>query len=1002
MDLNNDLIDLLAERLAVLDIKGNIISINKAWQDFVQTNALPNKLDSSVIGASYFTVCNYSRFMSDEALLFANGIKSVMEGEAESFEMEYEWHSPNGKKFWFLGSVKRLNTSEGFLVVTHTDITKWKLAERTSNTSNLLLHQETKILTSISDSMAIFLQSHNIEKAVEPILQRVALETRSQFTGLGFLVDNLKLQVITNSGQLIEITKAMGEEVIQKGVNFETSPFDQKLAYLVIKTFSTSSIQIENQALSRSINPLGLEVEQMYRLRNFISIPIKCQEVVTSVLILANKSIAYSSKDLEFLDPVRKALGIIYDSHNHIESEKKLENQQKFSQQELLRRARQQSVLVRLGRQALLEADISKLMDYFIDTIREILTIDCCFILEFDKENTLFLRQESFGLNKELISFDPNSPNFISINSTSLIDTLLSVTGPLIIDDLETDIRFTIPKLFKSQEFVSGVSVVLYINNEVYGFLCAFTRTKRLFTSNEANFLQTIAHTLVTSIKRHQDEEKLLEHLKLIDASHDGIIACDLKEKVVFWSKGASNLYGVSKENSIGMPIASLIGNQDPDLTSHITSIVLKSGQWIGEITSQKSNGDEMVVLSHWTLIYDNFEMPKAFLLVNTDITEKKKLETQFLRAQRMENLGSLASGIAHDLNNLLTPIMLSLDLLKRRADERSMRIIERVESSTKRGSEMVKQILSFAKGIESSQTLISLQNILDELLNIIKVSFPNTIRIYPNCSSKIWPVLANATQIFQILMNLCVNARDAMPEGGLLTITVKNLVLEYSEEFKEIKEPTPFVQISVADSGVGISTELINKIFEPFFTTKQANGTGLGLAMVADIVHAHKGIIRVNSQINKGTTFSIYLPAISDDDIKNALGRDKESLVGNNQSILLVDHEISTLEITKTTLETYNYKVLSTNNGSEAITIYFDQQKHISAVIVDMSVPEIDGAIIITSLKTLDPNVKIIATTSDKNTYSNVDSLSVSVKKIAKPYTAETLLKALKEILSK
>ncbi|MBI4852642.1 MAG: PAS domain S-box protein [Acidobacteria bacterium] len=1118
---NNVLLDLLPQRLAILDTIGNIITVNKAWEDFAKIH--PLSIESLVTNTSYLTACSKVSSPNNQYTLhFVQGITSVIKGERESFEMEYGYHTSN-EEFWFLATAKRTNnTDSAVVVIVHTDISKQKIAEKKANReinysfqvlelsgdavivinkkqeicffnnnsekifgyskketlgkpfnililgkfhsvfnkyveqfisspkpfqysdnrqgliglrkdrsefladiaiSKLFSHQElfltlvvrdiseqkitnnqlqeqTTILSSISESMATFLQAHDLKKSLQPILQTISKVTKSQFAALGFFPDNLKLQVITNTNEMIEVetNRAMFKEIEDDVRDFEDISLERQLFYLISKTLSTSLTQIK----SAEIKNLNLSyTSEILKLRNFISMPIKCQNAITSVLVLANSSFAYEQENIKLLEPAIEVLGIIYDSYQHIQQKTKLENQQKLTQQELLTRARQQSLLVRLGRQALLEVDVSKLMEYFINAIKEVLTIDCCFILEFDKDNTLCLRPESFGLIKNSSSSDSTSLSVASVNSNSLVNMLLGSTGPLIIDDIETDLRFNIPIFFKLQNFTSGISVVLYIDNEVFGFLGAFTRTKRLFTSNEANFLQTIAHTLVTAIKRKQDEDRLGEHLKLIDASNDAIIACDLKQKIVFWSRGASSLYGIDRERALGASIAELITNQDFGLINNIIDTVLSSNEWVGEITSQDINGNDMVILSHWTLIYDNFKNPKTFLLVNTNITEKKKLETQFLRTQRMENLGSLASGIAHDLNNLLTPIMLSLDLLKKRADERSMRLIERVESSTKRGSEMVKQILSFAKGIETNQTTINLQNVLDELLNMIKVSFPQSIRVYSNYSPKTWLVLANATQIFQVLMNLCVNAREAMPEGGILTITVKNELLDDLEEFNELKEATPFVQISISDTGVGINTEHVKKIFEPFFTTKGANGTGLGLAMVASIIEKHKGFIRVNSQLNKGTTFSIYLPAISDEETKQSFTKKNESLVGNNQSILLIDSEISTLEISKTTLEAYNYRVLPASNGADAVAIFFDNHQHVDAVIIDMFVVELDSAIVISSLKKANPRVKIIVTSNDLSVYTKLDTLSVTVKKLTKPYTAEAILKSLKEILS-
>jgi hypothetical protein len=313
----------------------------------------------------------------------------------------------------------------------------------------------------------------------------------------------------------------------------------------------------------------------------------------------------------------------------------------------------------------------------------------------------------------------------------------------------------------------------------------------------------------------------------------------------------------------------------------------------------------------------------------------------------------------------------------------------------------MIKQIISFAKGIESTQTAINIHHILDELLNIIKISFPSNIRVYLANSPDLWLVSANATQIFQVLMNLCVNAKEAMFEGGLLTITTKNVFIDDLEAFKEINAPAPFLQISISDSGTGISPELIKKIFEPFFTTKGNKGTGLGLAMVAGIVEKHKGFIRVESQIGKGTTFSIYLPAIKEE-IKEFLNKNEENLLlGNNQSVLLLSSEASTLKISKTILEAYGYRVFLASNVSEVTRGCFDTHQFIDVIIVDMLTTELKIINIFSLLKTINPNLKVIIASKELDSLSSIDSTFVPVKKVTKPYTAETLLKALKEILS-
>jgi len=372
-----------------------------------------------------------------------------------------------------------------------------------------------------------------------------------------------------------------------------------------------------------------------------------------------------------------------------------------------------------------------------------------------------------------------------------------------------------------------------------------------------------------------------------------------------------------------------------------------------------------------------------------------------------MESIGTLAGGIAHDLNNILTPIMLSIDMLKTTSsDPKTVKILQTIEVSAKRGADIVRQVLSFARGLEGQRIEVQPKHLLKDLESIIKDTFPKDIQLHFSVPNDTWTILGDPTQVHQILMNLCVNARDAMPHGGSLTIDVENCVLDaqFSAMSPEAK-PGRYVNISVTDTGSGIPPDVLDKIFEPFFTTKELNkGTGLGLSTVLAIVKSHEGIVNVYSEPGKGTTFKVYLPAMELSAQAKVNESDQTALPrGNGEIILVVDDEASILVITSQTLQAFGYQVLTATDGAEAVALYAQRRNEIAVVLTDMMMPVMGGEAVIRVLTRINPAIKIIAASG---LCANVNLARVPGSGVehflTKPYTAGALLKTLRAILEK
>jgi PAS domain S-box-containing protein len=500
-----------------------------------------------------------------------------------------------------------------------------------------------------------------------------------------------------------------------------------------------------------------------------------------------------------------------------------------------------------------------------------------------------------------------------------------------------------------------------------------------------------------------QNAERIAEQAALLDKAQDAILVRDLNHQILYWNRSAERLYGWTTDEVLGKSIQELL-YRDPKAFLAATEETITAGEWTGELQQVRKNGQVLTVECRWTLVRDNDGRPKSILAINTDITERKKLEQQFLRAQRMESIGTLAGGIAHDLNNVLSPIMMSIDLLKiNEVNEKRLGILNTIETSTKRGADMVKQVLSFARGVDGQQLEVALVPLLKEVEKIANETFLKNIEVRGKFPSDLWTVEGDPTQLHQVLINLCVNARDAMPLGGTLTIAASNLRMdEHYVAMNLDARVGPYVAIQVEDTGVGMSPEVVERVFEPFFTTKElGKGTGLGLSTTLAIIKSHGGFVRVYSEVGVGTRFHIYLPAHTVNRVQEQDIVSEDLPRGNGELVLLVDDEAAVRQITRETLEAFGYRVMLAADGAEATAHFASCKDEIALVLTDMMMPVMDGPTMIPILMRINPQIPIIAASGLNANGMVAKAANSGVKHfIPKPYTAETLLKTLKAVL--
>ncbi len=506
------------------------------------------------------------------------------------------------------------------------------------------------------------------------------------------------------------------------------------------------------------------------------------------------------------------------------------------------------------------------------------------------------------------------------------------------------------------------------------------------------------------SRKRREADGRLREQASLLDKARDAIIATDLEHRIAYWNASAERLYGWKADEVFGRRLDELGLGFDAAKFAAAHTQLFATGEWRGDFRLRTRSGEIVLVESTWSLVVENGE-PRSILAIDTDVTERKKLETQLVRAQRMESIGTLAGGIAHDLNNVLTPILLSIDMLAATAShEEDRQLIEKTRASASHGAALVQQLLAFARGADAKRTKLDPSVAITELRGLIRQSLPANVHLVVCTEERPTFIAADATQFNQVLINLCLNARDAMPDGGSIEIATKKVNVDAAlARANPGVQPGAYVRVSVIDTGTGIPPAIQEKIFDPFFTTKPAGkGTGLGLSMVAGIMKSHGGFVQIESEVGRGATFHLFFPALPGE--VPALRRDGPTAkpTGGGETILLIDDEPMVRDTLKLLLQRASYRVITAEDSGRGLAAFDSHRDAIALVISDMMLPDGSGMDVIKELRRRAPKLPAIAISGmmASGAYDGLLKLEPRVQCLTKPLAPSVLFAAVRSAL--
>ncbi|OPY70849.1 MAG: Blue-light-activated protein [Syntrophorhabdaceae bacterium PtaU1.Bin034] len=562
---------------------------------------------------------------------------------------------------------------------------------------------------------------------------------------------------------------------------------------------------------------------------------------------------------------------------------------------------------------------------------------------------------------------------------------------------------------------------------EVMGTLSFGTRSRETFTDEDLSLMKAVTDQVAVAMVRMKNAEalrkahdeleervrdrtvELRRQADLLDLAHDAIFVCDLRGTIIFWNAGAEKLYGWSRREACGAVSQDLLQTTFPEAYRVILARVIRDGRWEGELRHRKKDGNEIRVLSRWRLQRDGEGQPVALMETNTDITEQRRLEQQLRQTQKIESIGTLAGGIAHDFNNILAAIIGFSEMAKDRTPRElpTWRYMERVFNAGVRGRDLVKQILMFSRQAEQEKRPLQLGSVVKETVKLLRASLPATVDIRTNVNKESGFVLADLTQMQQVVMNLCTNAAFAMRQkGGKMVIDLSDFAFSSQEKapYPDLA-PGSYVKLTVSDTGEGMTPAVAERIFDPFFTTKpKGEGTGLGLSVVHGIVTSHGGAITVSSEPGEGSTFDIYLPKYQEDQSETSGNGDGEGAVpGGRETILFVDDEEALADLGSEILGELGYNVVTRTNSRDALALFRLDPSRFDLVVTDQTMPDLTGIDLAREVMVVKPDIPVILCTGFSHLVDADSARAAGIRGfVVKPLTKKEIALAIRKVLDR
>ncbi len=732
----------------------------------------------------------------------------------------------------------------------------------------------------------------------------------------------------------------------------------------------------------------------------FVIAPMRWMGETIGVVAIANRPAGYEPGVVRSLEPLLGTCAGLIEAGR---SARLLDVQHRATQQ----LAHERAVLERLARMDPLESVLEALVlghdSLFPGTLGSVLLLD--------DEGRHLLRGAAPSLPEEYTQ----AIHGLEIGPLAgSCGTAAHLRETVIVSDIRSD-----PRWEQGRELAERFSLgacwstpIISGSGQVLGTFAQYYREPRAPEPHELTAIESSARIARLAIERKRAEVSLQSFAERLDlatrSAQMGIFDYDIKGGRLMWDEQMLAIYGVRREDfkqSYEGWRERVHPDDLPAAEEGVNSSIEGSRPFEASFRIIRPDGKTRFIEAATIMQRDAGGRATRMTGVNIDVTVKKQLEAQVLRSQRLESVGRLAGGLAHDLNNLLAPMLIGPSILREMVDSRDGKnLLDTIESSAQRAADIIRQLLTFSRGTEGQRAPVDCGAIVDDMLHIIRETFPRSIKARRSGSTAPWTVIGDATQLHQVLMNLCVNSRDEMPGGGTLDLRLENVEVDAAlARMHPGARAGRYVVLSVTDDGRGIDPQHMDRLFEPFFTTKGVGqGTGLGLATVLGIVKTHGGFIQVQSQLGRGSEFRIHLPASTSDVAAQEAPSNDRFPRGHGELVMIVDDEGSIRRVTRAMLERNGYRVLLATSGEEALAIHREQQGQLKLILSDLMMPGMDGESLVRAIRAADPRVKLIVMSGDVDANGQNSAISSLVHGLLeKPFTMETMLRRFNEALT-